>query len=128
MAQVYAAVERCETAAQFRIFLKQVAGITNGPERLELRRKRIGVLGAGWRRPSLWSAIGRAQASRTTDFQRAVALAQAKGFITRDMTARSVAVVCQAVLFGRIISDIDAEGPLSDEDWTLSHPLIHRTA
>jgi len=115
---LHEAIERCGTVEQFRTVLLRAAEIGNGPERKEVRRRRIGVLGAAWRRPSLEQAVGRVQATRTTELQRAVELAQRKGFIVPDVNARAVASFTQAYTLGRILSDIDSEAPTSDEDWS----------
>ena len=114
---LYEAFERCQSVEDFRAVVVRAAEIGNGPERKEMRRKRIGVLGAAWKRPALEQAIGRVQAVRTTELQRAVELAQAKGFITPDVNPRAVAAFTQAYTLGRILSDIDTEAPASDEDW-----------
>jgi AcrR family transcriptional regulator len=111
------AFERCATAEEFRAVLREAAKIGSGPERMEMRRRRIGVLGAAWKRPALEAAIGRVQALWTTELQRAVELAQEKGFIARDVPSRALAVFSQAYTLGRILSDVDAEGPVADEDW-----------
>lgn len=114
---LYEAIARCRTVGEFRDVLARAAQIGSGPERQQMRRKRMGVLGAAWKRPALEAALGRVQAARTTELQRAVELAQDKGFLTREVGARAVATFAQAYTLGRIISDIDAEGPIPDEQW-----------
>ncbi|MBM4378333.1 MAG: TetR/AcrR family transcriptional regulator [Deltaproteobacteria bacterium] len=120
---LYEAFERCQTVEEFRGVLLRASEIGGGPERREMRRKRIGVLGAAWRRPALEQAIGRVQADRTTELQRAVELAQQRGFISREVSARTVATFTQAYTLGRILSDIDAEGLCPDGEWSA---LAHR--
>jgi AcrR family transcriptional regulator len=113
------ATERCRTREEFREMMLQAARIGGGAERKEIRRRRIGVLGAAWRRPELEAAVGRVQAVRTAELQRMVELAQHKGFVTAEVNARAVAAFTQAYTLGRILSDIDAEAPVPDEDWAV---------
>jgi TetR/AcrR family transcriptional repressor of bet genes len=113
-----AALDACQSAAEFRARLSSLATIGSGPERAEKRRQRIAVLGAAIQRPALLAAVGRVQSDLTSEFQRVLEKGQARGFLDPRVNARALATFMQSYTLGRILSDIDPSGPIPDEDWS----------
>lgn len=111
------AVESSRDLAEFRQKLRVLARIGAGPERVVARRNRAIVLGAALQRPRLLEAVGRLQADFMEKSTSVLAKGQARGFFDPRVDPRAFATLIQAYYSGRIFSDIDGRGPISDEVW-----------
>lgn len=110
-----------ETSAAFDGFLLAMQGIldtvSSGADRRTSRAMRLRIVAASVTRPALRAVISTAQASLTTELAGIVAICQEQGWIRRDLSARSIAVILQVVIFGRNLDDLSAE-PIPEEEWS----------
>jgi hypothetical protein len=67
-------------------------------------------------RPELRVLIGVNQARLTKELLRIAEFAQLRGWMRRDVSAHSIAMLMQAVLLGRTLDDISTD-PISDGEW-----------
>jgi hypothetical protein len=67
-------------------------------------------------RPELRILIGLTQAHLTDEIVRLVEYGQERGWLRRDVSARSIAVALQVIIFGRILDDISIN-PIDPTDW-----------
>jgi hypothetical protein len=84
---------------------------------------RIRIAAASLTRPDLRRVIGETQTRLTTELMRIVRYGQDRGWLRRDVTTRSIAVMLQALLVGRVIDDISTE-PINSAEWELSMAIL----
>ena len=96
-----------------------VESFATGEGRKERRALRLRIVSAAMTRPELRILIGMTQAQMTNELLRLVESGQERGFVRRDMTARSIAVLLQIVVFGRTLDDVSIS-PIDDTEWELS--------
>lgn len=112
------AVDESRTAAEFVAKLKKLVRIGEGPDRAAIRKRRIGVLGAAWKRPALQKALGKLQAERTASIQEIVRKGQEKGIVDARVDAHALAVFMQGYMLGRVLADIDPTSALGEPGWS----------
>jgi len=93
-----------------------VERFSSGPDRLKRRSIRVRIVAASITRPELRVLIGLTQNRLTDELVRLVALGQDRGWLRRDITARSIAVALQVLIFGRILDDISLS-PIDTSEW-----------
>ena len=87
-----------------------------GPDRAARRAMRVRIVAAAETRKELRVLIGETQARLTDEMVRIVEHGQNRGWLRRDVTARSIAVLVQVVIFGRTLDDVSSE-PINQPDW-----------
>jgi AcrR family transcriptional regulator len=100
-----------------------VGRFSSGPDRQRRRAMRIRIAAASLTRPELRRVIGETQTRLTTELMRIVRYGQDRGWLRRDVTTRSIAVMLQALLVGRVIDDISTE-PINSAEWELSMAIL----
>ena len=90
--------------------------ISSGDERVARRAIRSRIVAAATTRPDLRVLIALSQARLTDELLRIANYAQKRGWLRRDVTAQSIAMLMQAVVLGRTLDDISLE-PISDAEW-----------
>lgn len=87
-----------------------------GPDRMARRAMRVRIVAAAQTRKELRVLIGETQARLTDEMVRIAEHGQNRGWLRRDVTARSIAVLVQVVIFGRTLDDVSSE-PINQTDW-----------
>jgi AcrR family transcriptional regulator len=90
--------------------------ISTGEDRVIRRAIRSRIVAAAITRPELRVLIGVDQARLTKELLRIAEFAQLRGWMRRDVSAHSIAMLMQAVLLGRTLDDISTD-PISDGEW-----------
>jgi AcrR family transcriptional regulator len=90
--------------------------ISNGEDRVVRRAIRSRIVAAALTRPELRMLVGVNQARLTKELLRIAEFAQLRGWMRRDVSAHSIAMLMQAVLLGRTLDDISSD-PISDGEW-----------
>jgi AcrR family transcriptional regulator len=90
--------------------------ISTGEGRVVRRAIRSRIVAAAITRPELRMLIGANQARLTEELLRIAQFAQLRGWMRRDVSAHSIAMLMQAVMLGRTLDDISSD-PLSDGEW-----------
>jgi AcrR family transcriptional regulator len=89
---------------------------SSGPDRLKRRSMRVRVVAASITRPQLRVLIGLTQARLTDELVRLVEMGQEREWLRRDISARSIAVALQVLIFGRILDDVSLN-PIDASEW-----------
>jgi AcrR family transcriptional regulator len=109
--------ESATTLAEYVAALTpMVERFSSGPDRLKRRAIRVRIVAASLTRPELRILIGLTQAHLTDEIVRLVEYGQERGWLRRDVSARSIAVALQVIIFGRILDDISIN-PIDPTDW-----------
>ncbi len=112
-----AVFETVTTREEFAAVIGEAIGaMTAGPERRQSRALRMRVVAVSLTRPGLRARIARVQAELTTEVRALVEMAQSRGWIPADFDAHAVAVVIQALAFGRNLDDA-SESPIDQARW-----------
>jgi AcrR family transcriptional regulator len=93
-----------------------VERFSSGPDRIKRRAIRVRIVAASITRPDLQVLIGLTQSRLTDELVRLVEYGQARGWLRRDVSARSMAVAVQVLIFGRILDDISLN-PIDTTEW-----------
>ena len=117
LALAHDVLERVETREEFAAVMGEaIAFMTAGPERAASRALRMRIVAVSLTRPGLRERIARTQ-TRLTDQVRLIAeRAQSRGWIPEEFSAHALAVVIQALVFGRNLDDV-AERPIEQALW-----------
>ena len=109
--------ETAETLEEYIAAMSPLVELMSAGEERVLRRGiRVRVVAAAETREELRELIGETQAQLTDEMVRIAEHGQNRGWLRRDVSARSIAVLVQAVIFGRTLDDISAD-PINQEDW-----------
>jgi AcrR family transcriptional regulator len=112
------AVEGATTFAEFLGRIEGILGaVSSGDDRRTSRSMRLRIVAASVTRPRLRAIIGEAQAKLTNELASIVESAQERGWMRRDVPARSMAVVVQVVVFGRNLDDVSSD-PIPESEWS----------
>jgi AcrR family transcriptional regulator len=110
-----------ETTTTFGGFLtaaqQMLDDVANGDGRRSNREMRLRIVAASVTRPELRSTISASQARFTAELAAIVEVCQKRGWMRSDVGARPVAVILQAVVFGRNLDDLSAD-PIPEAEWT----------
>ena len=93
-----------------------VERFSSGPDFIKRRAIRVRIVAASITRPDLQVLIGLTQSRLTDELVRLVEYGQARGWLRRDVSARSMAVAVQVLIFGRILDDISLN-PIDTTEW-----------
>jgi len=107
--------------AGMRTVLRESIGDANRAQR---RQMRVRILAAALTRPDLRDMIAETQEQVTNDLTEMVSLGQKNNWFRSDLDARSIAVMFQVVVIGRVLDDISLN-PVSEKDWgpVVAHAL-----
>jgi len=108
--------EGSDTLGEFIAGMSGLAGsFSTGAQRSRRRALRIRIVAASLTRPELFEKISATQDQVTEGLMRLIEHGQSRGWIRNDLTSRSVAVLIQANLVGRILDDISGTSVSADE-------------
>lgn len=85
-------------------------------QRAKWRLRRIAAYGAATRRPELWSRVRAAEARVNDTIAQVIASGQATGLVRRDLDAAAVAILIEALVYGRTLVEMNPDR-VSDDDW-----------
>jgi AcrR family transcriptional regulator len=118
LAMVRQSVEATATFDDFLVAIQRIlATVSSGPDRRDSRAVRLRIVAASVTRPRLRQVISEAQAALTTELATIVGVCQELGWVRRDVSAHSIAVILQVVVFGRNLDDLSAE-PIPEDEWS----------
>ncbi|NNN01388.1 MAG: TetR/AcrR family transcriptional regulator [Acidimicrobiaceae bacterium] len=111
------------TVETFDDFVEAVAPlvelVSSGKKRRSRRALRLRIVAAAQTRPALKSAIGDAQVRLTDRLSDVIGYGQEHGWLRSDLSAHTIAVVMQVLIFGRNLDDV-ASAPIDDGDWEVA--------
>jgi AcrR family transcriptional regulator len=90
--------------------------VHQGEARRDQRLMRVRIVAAAAARPHLRELIGPTQAAYTAQFAAIIATRQERGFVRRDLSPRSIAVLLQSAILGRTLDDISS-APIKEDEW-----------
>ena len=117
------AVDRASTRDELFGYLRELTYASQDRSRAPHRFERARLLGKAERNERFRASLGAMQQRQTDAFAAAIARAQEKGWVRKDIQARTMAVFIQAYSIGRIVDDI-TEVPMDDDDWNTMINLI----
>ena len=117
-------IARSTTKEEFFVALDRLTASTQDRGLASLRFSRARELARSERNEKFQKSLGKLQQQLTDSLTDAFQTAQDKGFLNKDIEARTGAVFIQAYTLGRIVDDI-TETPMNDADW---QKLIGRIA
>lgn len=111
------ALELIDTPANFKRIIPQI--ISNITEQEDaIRWNRVMVMAASRHRPELWEELGKAQMRFNGALEEGIRGLQERGVLKADSVPREIALLIQAVAFGRLFRDLDpVMGARRLEDW-----------
>jgi AcrR family transcriptional regulator len=110
-------LESVSSREQFvTVIAEAIGAITAGPERRASRSLRMRIVAVSLTRPELRERIARTQSRLTDELRAIVELGQARGWVPAAFDAHAVAVVIQALVFGRNLDDV-SERPIDQTAW-----------
>lgn len=108
--------EGSDTIEEFVAGMSGLAGsFSPGVQRARRRALRVRIVAASLTRPELYEKISATQDQVTEGLMRLIEHGQSRGWIRNDLTSRSVAVMVQANLVGRVLDDISGTSVTADE-------------
>ncbi len=90
--------------------------VSNGDARRARRALRLRIVAASQTRPPLRELIAQAQMRLTDELTQIVRYGQDRGWLRNDLNAHLIAVLMQALVFGRNLDDASAK-PVGDDQW-----------
>ena len=117
-------IARSTTKEEFFVALDRLTASTQDRGLASLRFSRVRELARSERNEKFQKSLGKLQQQLTDSLTSAFQTAQDKGFLNKDIEARTGAVFIQAYTLGRIVDDI-TENQMNDADW---QKLIGRIA
>ena len=117
-------IARSRTKEEFFVALDRLTASTQDRGLASLRFSRARELARSERNEKFQKSLGKLQQQLTDSLTSAFQTAQDKGFLNKDIEARTGAVFIQAYTLGRIVDDI-TENQMNDADW---QKLIGRIA
>ena len=118
-------------SADFDEFLVRVepliAMLSAGEDRRRSRAMRARIVAAALTRPELGELIGVTESRLTAQLRDVLVMGQDRGFVRKDVSAWSLAVMVQAIVFGRVLDDVTA-APIEQEDWDFTMVTLFQSA
>ena len=113
---------------EFLIRIQPLIGLLSaGEDRRRSRAMRARIVAAALTRPELAALIGATESRLTTELRDVMSMGQDRGFVRKDVSAWSLAVLVQTVVFGRVLDDITTS-PIEQEDWDYTMKTLFRSA
>lgn len=111
------ALESVHTKEQFREIIPQIIAAITAQED-SIRWNRAMVMAASRHRPDLWEELGKAQMRFNSALAESVVGLQERGVVRSDVSPRELALLVQALPFGRVFRDLDPSmGSRKLDDW-----------
>jgi AcrR family transcriptional regulator len=109
--------ETVETLEEYvKVMAPIVSRLSSGPERRARRAMRFRIVAAAMTRPRLKELIGTSQARLTNDLSQLTEFAQSMKWLRDDVSAKTLSVLFQILVFGRALDDVSAN-PVDEADW-----------
>lgn len=113
---------------EFLVRIQPLIGMLSaGEDRRRGRAMRARIVAAAVTRPELARLIGAAESRLTAGLSSVMSMGQDRGFVRKDVSAWSLAVLIQAIVFGRVLDDITSS-PIEQADWDLTMTTLFRSA
>lgn len=93
-----------------------VSRLSSGEERRARRAMRFRIVAAASTRPRLKEMIGKSQERLTDDLRVLTEYAQAMKWLRADVSARTLSVLFQILVFGRALDDV-SNTPVDEAEW-----------
>ena len=93
-----------------------VGTFASSDERRARRALRARIVAASMMRPDLRKLIGETQVRITDELQGIIEIGQQRGWLNRDISAHSLAVLIQILLIGRTLDDVSTS-PMDRVEW-----------
>jgi AcrR family transcriptional regulator len=111
------ALDSITTSAEFKVILPQIIAAVTAQEDA-IRWNRAMVMAASRHRPDLWEELGKAQMRFNGALEESIRGLQERGVVKADIEARELALLVQALPFGRVFRDLDpVMGARKLEEW-----------
>ncbi len=88
---------------------------------------RARIVAAALTRPELATLIGATESRLTAGLSSVISMGQDRGFVRKDVSAWSLGILIQSIVFGRVLDDI-TESPIEQADWDLTMTTLFRSA
>lgn len=96
-------------------------------ERQDFRFRRVSIIASSKYSFLLRDAVGQLQEDLIVDWTQAFELAQAKGFLVRTYSPRSIALTLQALLLGKVFDDV-LPASMDNEEWISLYLKVFKDA
>ena len=117
-----------EDIDEFLIRVEPLIGLLSaGEDRRRSRAMRARIVAAALTRPELAALIGATESRLTVELADVMSMGQDRGFVRKDVSAWSLAVLIQAIVFGRVLDDVTTT-PIEQEDWDFTMNTLFRSA
>lgn len=111
------ALESISTPAEFKVLIPQIIAAISAQED-SIRWNRAMVMAAARHRPDLWEELGKAQMRFNGALEESIRGLQERGVLKSDVVPRELALLVQALPFGRVLRDLDPMmGARRMDDW-----------
>ena len=117
-----------EDIDEFLVRVEPLIGLLSaGEDRRRSRAMRARIVAAALTRPELAALIGATESRLTVELADVMSMGQDRGFVRKDVSAWSLAVLIQAIVFGRVLDDVTTT-PIEQEDWDFTMNTLFRSA
>jgi AcrR family transcriptional regulator len=111
------ALESISTPAEFKVIIPQIIATVTAQEDA-IRWNRTMVMAAARHRPDMWEELGKAQMRFNGALEESIRTLQERRILRADVSARELALMVQALPFGRVLRDLDPMmGARRLDDW-----------
>lgn len=111
------ALESISTPAEFKVIIPQIVASVTAQED-SIRWNRAMVMAAARHRPDLWEELGKAQMRFNGALEESIHGLQERGVLKAEVVPRELALLVQALPFGRVLRDLDPMmGARRLDDW-----------
>ena len=113
---------------EFLVRIQPLIGMLSaGEDRRRSRAMRARIVAAALTRPELATLIGAAESRLTAGLSSVISMGQDRGFVRKDVSAWSLAILIQSIVFGRVLDDITSS-PIEQADWDLTMTTLFKSA
>ena len=106
-----------QTLEEYLVAMQGLIGtFASSDERRARRALRARIVAASMMRPDLRKLIGETQVRITDELQGIIEIGQQRGWLNRDISAHSLAVMIQILLIGRTLDDVSTS-PMDRVEW-----------
>ena len=116
-------LDKSNTKEEFFEGLAQITAVTQNPKRKSNRYERARILGMAEKNHSFRKALGQVQQELTDTLTEQVMSAQSRGWVTRELDPRTIAVLIQAYTLGKVVDDV-VENQMNPDHWNQLIGLI----
>ena len=106
-----------KTYDEYAVAMQALVGtFTSSDLRRARRALRARIVAASMMRPELRELIGTTQSRLTSELESIVQYGQEREWLSRELSAHSIAVLIQVLLIGRTLDDVSTT-PIDNSDW-----------